>query len=417
MKAIVVGAGISGLTVALSLQSHGIDVDVFESVDEIRPLGLGINLQPYAIRELFDLGFEELLRRRGAENRTLLYFNRFGQEVWADQLGMNAGYCWPQLAISRGVLQESLLNALCHRGSRHRVHAGHRFTNFSSGPCGVEAEFVTSKGETKTVSGDLLIGADGVKSAVRVAMFGPEQAPRYSGLTLWRGIASADKILDGESMFVAGNHFQRLVCYPIGSSNKEQIYNWVGVLEEGDEVPPEEWNALGNRELFLSRFSGWKFDWLDIPAFLSKAEKILRFPMVDRDPLKHWYKDNVVLIGDAAHPIYPVGSNGASHAIVDARVLAHSLGNYPSIASALQNYEKNRLPMLIRTLEANRLGGPDRILSEADRIAPNGFTDIDSQFPSDERRGIIDAYRTLAGFPPNILNQHPGHSPSALRNI
>ena len=414
MDALVIGAGMAGLTSALALAAAGIQVTLFEAAAEIRPLGLGLNLQPYAVRELQELGLGEVVRARGREITSLHYFNRFGQPVHHDPVGLAAGYHWPQIAVHRGHLQATMLATFVARQGQARVRPGHRFVGLDVRSGQAVAFFERPDGTRAKASADFIVGADGVRSAVRHALFGLEDAPSYSGLTLWRAAVPFPKVLGGNAMIVAGHYAQRLVMYPIaaGTGDPENcLMNWIGVLQDGTaDRAAEDWTAPGDPRHMLGAFADWRFDWLDVPAMMGKAESILRFPMIDRDAIPSWHAGNCVLVGDAAHPIYPVGSNGASHAILDGRALAYAVATGPDLETAFRLYEAERAPVLRNVLAANRAGGPDQILSVADTIAPNGFDDIDRQFPPAERREILDRYRSIAGFSPQRLNGRHSYS-------
>ncbi|MER5639949.1 flavin-dependent oxidoreductase [Kitasatospora sp. NPDC002227] len=380
MRITIAGGGIGGLATALSLHAAGLEqVVVHEAAREIRPLGVGINLLPHAVRELTELGLADRLAAIGVPTAELAYFNVFGQPVWSEPRGLAAGYHWPQYSVHRGELQLMLLDAVRERLGPQAVRTG----------CRVEG---------LRHDGDLLVGADGINSAVRAALFPGEGPPPWNGLVLWRGTTHAEPFLTGRTMIMAGNGTQKFVAYPIGDG---RLINWVAeqVL---DGEPPERgnWNRPADLAVVAGHFAGWTFDWLDVPALITGAEVAYEYPMVDRDPLPHWGTDGVVLLGDAAHAMYPIGSNGASQAIIDARVLAHSLATTGSTAA----YERLRRPATTALQLSNRQLGPEVVMRLAHERAPQGFDDIEQVVPLAERTEIAAAYKRTAGFDPAVLN-------------
>ncbi|MEY9874514.1 2-polyprenyl-6-methoxyphenol hydroxylase-like FAD-dependent oxidoreductase [Streptacidiphilus sp. MAP12-33] len=386
MRITIAGGGIGGLATALSLHAAGFgEVVVHEAAAEIRPLGVGINLLPHAVRELTELGLAGRLAAIGVRTAELAYFNRHGQPVWSEPRGLDAGYRWPQYSVHRGALQLLLLDAVRERLGTDAVRTGVRVEGLRH-------------------DGDLLVGADGIHSAVRAALFPQEGAPPWNGLVLWRGTTWAPPFLTGRSMIMAGDGTQKFVAYPIGDG---RLVNWIAERPlEGE--PPERgnWNRPADLATVVAHFADWRFDWLDVPGLIATAEAAYEYPMVDREPLPFWAKDDVVLLGDAAHAMYPVGSNGASQAIIDARVLAHSLATTGSTAA----YEELRRPATTALQRANRQQGPEVVMRLAHERAPDGFADIEAVVPLAERAGIAAAYKRTAGFDPAELNERPSWS-------
>ncbi|WP_328958980.1 flavin-dependent oxidoreductase [Kitasatospora purpeofusca] len=386
MKITVAGAGIGGLATALSLHAAGFDqVVVHEAAGEIRPLGVGINLLPHAVRELTELGLAERLAAIAVPTAELAYFNRYGQAIWCEPRGLGAGYRWPQYSVHRGRLQMLLLDAVRERLGAHAVRTGSRIAGLRH-DC------------------DLLVGADGIHSAVRAALFPGEGAPPWNGLVLWRGTTRAEPFLTGRSMIMAGDGTQKFVAYPIGDG---RLVNWIAERPLDGE-PPERgnWNRHADLAAVVAHFADWRFDWLDVPAVIAGAGAAFEYPMVDREPLPHWSGDGVVLLGDAAHAMYPIGSNGASQAIIDARVLAHSLATTGSTAA----YEEIRRPATTALQLANRRQGPEVVMKLAHERAPGGFDDIEAVVPLAERAEISASYKRTAGFDPALLNERASWS-------
>jgi len=402
MKIIIAGAGIGGLTAAMCLKRAGFDVSVYEAVSELRPLGVGINIQAGAVRILSSLGLEPELAATGIETRELRYANRHGQTIWADPRGRFAGLPWPQFSIHRGELQMILLHGAERMLGRDAIRFGRRIAGFEQKGASVVARFVDRDGMAdETVEADVLVGADGIHSAVRARFHPDEGPPKWQSILMWRGVTVGKPFLGGNTMVQAGHHTQKFVCYPISRTHAERgeaLINWICDLHMGDGamLPREDWNRPGKLADFLPRFEGWKFDWLDVPAVIRGAHAIFEFPMVDRDPLPAWSHGRVTLLGDAAHPMYPIGSNGASQAILDGEAITRelSLGSDPE--AALKRYEQRRLPPTARIVDSNRRKGIDVMLDIVEQRAPQGFTSLDAVLPPGELEQIVADYKRLA---------------------
>ena len=215
--------------------------------------------------------------------------------------------------------------------------------------------------------------------------------------------------LDGRSMIMAGHRPQKFVAYPIGAVDADglQQINWIAELDRRDAGLParEDWNREGRLADFAPRFADWRFDWLDVPALIGAAERVYEFPMVDRDPLPRWTYGRVTLLGDAAHPMYPIGSNGASQAILDARALADALADEADVDAALARYEAERRPATAAIVHANRPHGPERVLDLAEERAPDGFAAIGDVFA----RGELEAIAApTSGSPGSSLRRRRG---------
>jgi 2-polyprenyl-6-methoxyphenol hydroxylase-like FAD-dependent oxidoreductase len=401
MKIIVAGAGIGGLTAAMCLHRAGHDVQVCEAVSEMRPLGVGINIQAGAVRILCGLGLEPALAATAIETRELRYANRHGQTIWADPRGRHAGLPWPQFSIHRGELQMILVHAAREMLGADRIRMGRRIADFAQHGATVTARFADRDGAiVEEATADLLIAADGIHSAVRARYYPNEGPPKWQGILMWRGVTVGKPYLGGNTMVQAGHHNQKFVCYPISRAHAERgeaLINWICDLHMGDGALPsrEDWNKPGRLEDFLPRFADWNFGWLDVPEVIRNAHTILEFPMVDRDPLPRWSHGRITLLGDAAHPMYPIGSNGASQAILDGEAITQELavGDDPEVA--LRRYEERRLPPTARIVESNRRKGIDVMLDIVEQRAPQGFTDLESVLPSDELEKIVGDYKKL----------------------
>jgi len=394
---VVIGAGIGGLATALSLHEIGVSVEVFDEVTEMRPLGVGINLLPHAVRELHALGLLEDLRSRSVAPSRLLYCTKRGQEIWSEPRGIAAGYPWPQLSIHRGILQQVLLGALVARVGLHTLHLGRRLVRIAGDKDRPVAEF--DDGE---VDADLVVAADGMHSAARSQRY-PEEGPAlWNGSLLWRGVAEVEPVLDGRTMIWAGHPEQKFVGYPIADlRGGRQTFNFVAELRRPGSAlaAAEDWDRRGSLEDFLPEFATWDFGWLDVPAIVQAAPETFLFPMVDRDPLPRWTFGRSTLLGDAAHPMYPIGSNGASQAILDARVLAGCLLRHRhDIDEALGHYEAVRRPATAAVVAANRGHGPEIPMMLVEERAPHGFTNIAEVITPEEIAEVTEEYRRTAGF-------------------
>jgi 2-polyprenyl-6-methoxyphenol hydroxylase-like FAD-dependent oxidoreductase len=407
MKITIAGAGIGGLALALMLHKRGIDVELWEAVQDIKPLGVGINLLPHAVKELTELGLEDTLAEIGIKTSQLAYYNRHGQQIWIEPRGRAAGYDWPQFSIHRGALQVALLRAASERLGPQRVHVGHSFESFEQDAQGVVARMRRrSDGALVETRGSMLVGADGIHSALRRLLHPVGDEPRFSGRMLWRAITESQPFMDGRSMFMAGYQDQKFVAYPISEPLRRQgrsLINWIAELRVPDGTPPAtDWNKKVDKSVFAPAFANWKWDWIDIPALIEGAATIYEFPLVDRDPLPRWTVGRVTLLGDAAHPMYPIGSNGSAQAILDARYLADCIADCAArggdLLYALKEYEAERLPRTAGIVLRNRLNGPEQVMQIAEERAPGGFANIDDVIPFAERDEISQRYKRLAGF-------------------
>jgi 5-methylphenazine-1-carboxylate 1-monooxygenase len=409
MKIIIAGAGIGGLTAALCLNEAGFEVEIFESVKNVKPLGVGINLLPHSVRVLTNLGLDDQIAESAVETSNLVYANKYGQIFWEEPRGRFAGYKWPQFSVHRGTLQMLLLDEVERRLGADCIKTQHHLSAFEENAHGVTATFINREtGELKAqVKGDLLIGADGINSVLRQLLYPSEGEVKYSGNVLYRGTTLMKPFLNGASMVMIGHMGQKMVVYPIQSelnSDGLQLINWVGNLREGADyqLKVRDWNRQADKERLLRIYENWKFDWLDVPSMIAGAESIYEFPMSDRDPLPRWTFGRVTLLGDAAHPMYPIGSNGASQAILDADALTTALIEEPDWQSALERYDAERVPATAKVVLQNRQKGPDFIMDLMEERFPEGFTT--DQIPQEELAGIMEQYKQIAGFDIKSLN-------------
>jgi 2-polyprenyl-6-methoxyphenol hydroxylase-like FAD-dependent oxidoreductase len=406
---IIAGAGPGGLALALKLHQHGIIALVFESVGTLKPLGVGINLLPHSVRVLHDLGLRDALDCLGVRTAELRYYNKHGQQIWAEPRGLAAGYAYPQYSVHRGQLQILLYEEACRRLGAEQIRTGHTLSGWRDGDDTVVAQFRAPDGATVEIEGACLVAADGIHSAARRLLYRDEGPPISSGRILWRAISEAPPFLTGATMIMAGHQRQKFVCYPISQQTApgdKVLINWVAELYEPDWSPPrQDWNRQVSKERFASRFASWRFDWLDIPTLIDGANAIYEYPMVDRDPLPRWTHGRTTLLGDAAHPMYPIGSNGASQAILDAEALADQLAACGNAEQALAEYEAVRRPATAQIVLLNRQNGPEQVMQLAEERAPDGFADIHDVIPRAELEEIAARYKQVAGFAVQQVNR------------
>lgn len=407
MKIIIAGAGIGGLTAALCLHEAGFEVKVFESVKEIKPLGVGINTLPHCVRVLTNLGLQEKIAEWAVETSDLVYFNRFGQQFWSEPRGRRAGLKWPQFSLHRGQLQMLLFDETLKRIGDDAIQTNHHLSHFEQDDKGVTAIFTDKETGEKvhTEKGDVLIGADGINSVVRNQLYPTEGPPVYSENVLYRGTTVMKPFLNGRSMAMIGSLKQKMVAYPISQpdENGMVLMNWVGNLKEGkSKLTDRDWNRQADQERLVEIYKNWVFEWLDVKSMVAGAKTVYEFPMSDRNPLDQWSFGRVTLLGDAAHPMYPIGSNGASQAILDAEFITECLQNNRDIAQALRGYDEERRPATSKVVLQNRKKGPDEIMDMMEAWFPEGFTP--EQIPHEKLREVMDNYRKIAGFDKESLN-------------
>jgi 2-polyprenyl-6-methoxyphenol hydroxylase-like FAD-dependent oxidoreductase len=414
MTVLIAGGGIGGLTLALSLHQIGVPAKVFESVPELRPLGVGINVLPHAVRELIELDLRERLDAAAVATRELAYFSKRGRPIWSEPRGLEAGYKWPQFSIPRGTLQQILLETAIERLGADNILTSHHLSDWTETGSGVRASFIdkaTGK-PAGTYEGAVLIAADGIHSAAREKLYPNEGPPIWNGRILWRGVTAAKPFLSGRTMIMAGHETLKFVCYPISrvpDRDGKLLINWIAERH----MPPtyqwrrEDYNRAAHLEEFLPWFADWRFDWLDVPGLIRDCLHSFEYPLVDRDPIPQWTFGRVTLMGDAAHPMYPVGSNGASQAILDARVLTREILAHGATRSALAAYEAERRPATTELVLLNRRNGPEQVMQIVEERAPDGFDDVSEVLSRRELEEIAANYKRVAGFQVEGLNAKP----------
>ena len=412
MNAIIVGAGIGGLTAVLALHAAGIRSRVYESAAQIRPLGVGINVLPHATKELEDLGLLPALEAAGVVTREVVYVTRGGDAIWAEPRGRFAGYRWPQVSIHRGTLQMLLYEAVRERLGADAVLTDHQAVGVTQSAQQATVHFRRrAAGEASVdASADLVIAADGIHSAIRAGFYPAEGPPNWGGMILWRGTSVARPFLSGATMVIAGNRKTKFVCYPIRHLGEgRQLINWIAdvAVDDSGMRSVADWNRRGSREAFMPHYAGWSPKVLDIPALVAAADEIFEYPMSDRDPLPQWSFGRVTLLGDAAHAMYPIGSNGAAQAMLDARRLALELATRPTVEAAFAAYEDARRPGMEKLLHAHRADGADVILDLLEERAPQGYQDLEAVLPYGEREEVAARYKKMAGFDLKMINESP----------
>ncbi len=410
---LIAGGGIGGLVTALTLHQIGVPCTVFESVRELRPLGVGINLQPNAVRELYDLGFTtDDLDRVGVPAKEWALVGLNGNDIYSEPRGLLAGYNWPQYAVHRGRLHLMLHAALVARAGAQSVRLGCRVTGYRKDADGVAALIETANGGKEEVRGALLIGADGIHSAIRAQMH-PGQPPiHWGGALMWRGTAMAKPIRTGSSFIGLGTHRHRMVIYPISHPDPATglaMINWIAevTFDNAEGWKERGWFREVGIEDFIHHFDGWVWDWLDVPALIRQSDSAYENPMIDRDPVPTWQDGPVVLLGDAAHAMYPTGSNGASQAIIDARVLGASMVEHGVSEKAFAAYDAKLCGPVSQLILRNRGAGPFGLLNMVDERCGGTFDNIDDVIPPDERAAFMAGYKAAAGFAIETLNKAP----------
>ena len=400
---LIAGGGIGGLVAALCLNRAGHDVTVFETVSEPRELGVGINLLPHSVRVLHDLGLESDLAASAVATSELRFCSDDGVLIWSEPRGLAAGNPWPQYSIHRGRLQMMLLDAVRRTLGPDRILTGHHLDGFDQDKDGVLARFVDRRSGVLVgeYEGEALVGCDGLHSALRRSFVSDEGPPRYSGLVLWRGAVEAPPFLDGRTMFMAGHDRQKAVVYPIrgpAEPGGTVLTNWVAERPVDVDVATADWNAAVDPADIAPWFADWDFGWIHVGELLASTEVAYEFPMVDRDPLERWSCGRATLLGDAAHPMRPNGSNGASQAILDGEALAVALSADVGVAAALESYEADRREPTSRLVLANRQAGPERVMQWVEERCDRSCRDRHTCVPTGELEREANAYKELAGF-------------------
>lgn len=412
-RVIIAGGGIGGLAAALTLHQIGVPCVVYEAAREMRPLGVGINLQPNAVRELLDLGITEAdLDGVGLPAKEWALVGLNGNDIYAEPRGKAAGYRWPQYAVHRGRFHMLLHARVVERLGAEAVQLGRRVTSYRKTADGVTATLEHADGGTSEVSGALLIGADGIHSAVRAQMH-PNQPPiHWGGAVMWRGTTWGKPTRSGASFIGLGTHRHRVVIYPISHPDPAtglSMLNWIAevTLDNADGWKQQGWFRQVPTSEFAHHFDGWVWDWLDVPAMIREADSAYENPMIDRDPVSTWRDGPVLLIGDAAHAMYPTGSNGGTQAIVDARELGAAMVAHGATEAALAAFDAKLCGPISQLILRNRGAGPFGLLNLVDERCGGTFDNIDDVIPPAERAAFMAGYKAAAGFAIDHLNAAP----------
>ncbi|KAH6658325.1 hypothetical protein BKA67DRAFT_656524 [Truncatella angustata] len=419
-RILIAGAGIGGLSTALSLHAAGLtDIHIFEASSQLTTLGVGINVQPSAVLILRNLGLLPKLHEIGVETQELNFYSRQGNPILSEPRGVGAGYAIPQFSIHRGEFQMLLLDAVKERVGSDCIHLGHALVGYEQDNKSITANFVRrgndDPAEIPSMTGDVLIAADGINSTARRLLYPNEGPPHFSGRILWRGCIEREPYLTGASMIWAGHANQKFIAYPISGRSAragKSLVNWIAELRVRDESnpdvtpPPTDWTKAVPKDKFEGPFSQWQCGGLQMKELIDSTEKVFEFPMCDRDPVDRWSFGRLTLLGDAAHAMYPIGSNGATQAIIDAETLAKCLvEKHDDLPGALTAYQDLRLPPTAQIVMANRANGPDHVLQLAHERAPDGFKNVYDIIPKEELESIGATYKAIAGFEKDAVNQ------------
>jgi 2-polyprenyl-6-methoxyphenol hydroxylase-like FAD-dependent oxidoreductase len=402
MNVAIIGGGICGLSLALNLKQRGIACEVYERAPEVLELGVGITLLPHAMREFTALGVDKTLIAAGIENVESCFFNRFGQLIYKEERGKLAGYTYPEIGIHRGKLHRILYEAGRERVGREHIHTDHFCTGVTQDESGATVSFTTSTGAPRpSVRADVAIACDGINSVVR-KQFYPDEQVAFAGINTWRGVTRHKPILTGKSYMRVGSILTgKMVIYPIvdnidGQGN--QLINWMAEIKR-DSYEKNDWNQPGDVADFVPIYESWRFDWLDVADMIRNADQILEYPMVDKDPVKRWTFGRITFAGDAAHPMYPRGSNGAAQAAIDARTLADLLAQQDDPRDALTAYDAARREVTAQVVRTNREQPPDFInIKVEELVGDRPFENLDDYITRDELRALSENYKRVAGF-------------------
>lgn len=410
---IIAGGGIGGLTLALTLKQIGVPCIVYEQAGSMKPLGVGINIQPNAVRELIDLGIDTTeLDNIGVAVKEWALVGLNGKEVYSEMRGIDAGYRWPQYAVHRGKFLMLLYKKVIEQLGADTVQLSSKVISYAHNANGtVDVTVARRNGDLTTTTGSLLVGTDGIHSTVREQMH-PDQGPiHWGGALMWRGTVRAKPLRTSSSFIGLGTHEHRMVIYPISKTDNHGYaeINWIAELTMDNSAGwnSDSWFQSVAIEDFAHHFDQFKYDWLNVPDMLKQADAAYENPMIDRDPIPTWVDGPVALMGDAAHPMYPTGSNGASQAIVDARIIGAKILEHGVNAEALAAYNNDLCEPISALVLRNRGAGPFGLLNLLHERCESQFDNIDDVIPATEREEFMSVYKKAAGFAIESLNSAP----------
>jgi len=400
----VIGAGPAGLAAALRLHQQGFRPRIYESVPELKPLGVGIDVKVYGTKEFDDLGLLEELRAISVDAKDSIFYNKYGQEIYAELCGVHMGYLYEQRFVHRGILQMLLHRTVLERLGADSVVAGTRCTGYTNDAGGgtVTLDLQTADGEASQVTVDLAVAADGINSTIRRQMHPEQSEPVYSGITMWRGTTLMEPFGSGGTILhIGAPQSSSMIVYPIADDfegSGKTLVNWV--VEAMRDETVEDWNQLGTVDEIMHYYDECDIVHLDVQEMMRNARETYLFPLIRHDPLDTWIDGRVVLIGDAAHAMYPRGGNGACQAIVDGGVLARELATKDDVAAALEAFQAERLPVVNGIVMAHRGEGYEVIRRMVeDRTDGERFADIEEVLPLAEADAIFSAYHARVGQP------------------
>jgi len=399
----IIGAGPGGLATALRLHQQGFRPRIYEAVPELKPLGVGIDIKVYGVKEVTEMGLLAEFEKISVLARESIFYTGHGQEIFGEKCGKAMGYDHEQRFVHRGTFQMMLRDAVESRLGADAITYGARFKSVEQDETGVTIRFEPAPGLPETVRADVVIGVDGIHSAVRRQFLPDASRTHYSGIAMYRGVTVMPPYRDGGTILHIGDPIRQgsLIVYPIANDEDgqgNQLVNWV-CEQQGKPKGIEDWSVRVGPEEIEHVFDDVRLDFLDVNRMIRDAREIYIYPLIDIDPLEQWSFGRVTLLGDAAHAMYPRGGNGVCQALVDARVIAEKLAEIADPVAALRAYEQARRESVNRLVIANRGEGPEvirRLVEEKSGGKPFGH--IDDVIPREEVEALFMEYHRMAGM-------------------